>query len=93
VHKFTHPQSGSVLFVQRPKEAADVAAFLAREPRLVPPTAPLLSGGVVVMAWRMLIVLVLAIAVAVAFFMLGEERPDSVVRPALTARQRAAAFR
>jgi hypothetical protein len=70
-----------------------LAAFLAKEPRVVPSTPPMLSGGVVALAYRLLLFMLLAILVTVAFFMVGEERADSVVRPTLTARQRAQAFR
>lgn len=92
MHKFTHP-NGSVLYIQRPKEVAD---FVARQPRVLPQgpqEPPLLSAGVVALAVRLLLLVGLAIAMALAFFCCGEERAGSVVRPALTARQRASAFR
>jgi hypothetical protein len=41
--KFNNPYTGSVLFIQRPKE---VAAFVARQPRVLPlPEAPPISAG------------------------------------------------
>jgi hypothetical protein len=92
VHKFIHP-NGSVLFVQQPKEAKDVAAFLAKEPRPMLAEPPTVSRGVMRLALGWLAFMLLAIIIITAFFLVGEERPDSVVRPALTARQRAAAFR
>jgi hypothetical protein len=49
VHKFIHP-NGSVLFVQQPKEAKDVAAFLAKEPRPMLAEPPTVSRGVMRLA-------------------------------------------
>ena len=87
--KFTHPQTGSVLFIQRPKEVAD---FVARQPRVLPQgpqQAPSISLGLL----RLVLALLLVLVLAATFFLFGEERPDSVVRPALTNAQRAKAFR
>ncbi|TVT43098.1 hypothetical protein FNT36_03125 [Hymenobacter setariae] len=88
--KFTHPTTGSVLFIQRPKEVAD---FVARQPRLVPTAPPTVSRGVIWLAIRLMAFVLLALAITAAFFLFGEERPTSVVRPALTNAQRAKAFR
>lgn len=91
MYKVTHPQTGSVLFIQRPREVAD---FVARHPRVLPQApgpaeAPSISWGLL----RSVLSLLLLVAIAVAFFFFGEERPGSVVRPALTNAQRANAFR
>jgi hypothetical protein len=95
MYKFTNDQ-GSVLFVQRPREARDVQAFLDRQPRVLPTgpaEAPQVSKGLLRTVWLLLAFMLLTILIAAAFFLLGEERPTSVVRPLLTAHQRAQAFR
>jgi hypothetical protein len=92
VHKFISA-SGSVLLVQRPNEVKDVAAFLERQARVLPqsPTKARLSLGVLV--FRLVLLILLAFAMAAAFLLFGEEPPEQVVRPLLTAQQRAQAFR
>lgn len=95
MYKFTNDQ-GSVLFVQRPREARDVQAFLDRQPRVLPTGSaqpPQLSKGLLRTVGVLLVLVVLVLVITATFFLVGEERPDSVVRPALTARQRAQAFR
>jgi hypothetical protein len=92
VYKLTN-DSGSVLYIQRPRE---VQAFLDRQPRVLPiapQEAPQLSAGLLRSTIKLLAFVLLLIIMAATFFLVGEERPDSVVRPALTARQRAQDFR
>jgi sterol desaturase/sphingolipid hydroxylase (fatty acid hydroxylase superfamily) len=93
VYRFIN-DSGSVLFVQRAKEAQDVAAFLARQPRVLPkvPTKPR-RLSLAFLAFRLWLLILLALALATAFVLFGEEAPESVVRPLLTAQQRMQAFR
>jgi hypothetical protein len=85
--------NGAELLVQRANEAKDVAAFLERQPRVLPqaPTKPRPSLGLLV--FRLLLLFLVAFAMATAFLLFGEEPPEQVVRPLLTAQQRAQAFR
>lgn len=85
--------NGSTLLVQRPNEAKAVAAFLNRQPRVLPQPPVKLRPSMAALALRLLVLVVLAALVAAAFFLFGEETPNSVVRPLLTAQQRAQAFR
>jgi hypothetical protein len=91
VTKLTHP-NGSVLFIQRPKE---LQAFLAAQPRVLPFYAqrPGIGPKALRLTKWLLLAMLLILAITAAFFLFGEERATSVVRPALTARQRANAFR
>lgn len=92
--KFTHP-NGSVLFIQRPKEVAD---FVARQPRVLPQgpgpeEAPSISAALLRWVVPAVLIMLVLLAAFVVFFLFGEQRPTSVVRPALTNAQRAKAFR
>lgn len=90
MHKLTHPRNGSILFLQRPRE---VAAFVNAQPRVLPQAPPPVSRSLLRLVLAYLAALVLVVLIAAAFFLFGEERPGSVVRPALTNAQRAKAFR
>jgi hypothetical protein len=92
MHKLTNP-NGSVLFIPRAREAEQVQDFLDRQPRVLPqaPTKTRPSLGLLV--FRLVLLILLAVAIAAAFFLFGEETPEQVVRPLLTAQQRAQAFR
>jgi hypothetical protein len=92
MHTFINPHSGSVLFIQRPKE---VQAFLARQPHVLPlvAVAPGVGSKVLKLIFGLAIMLLVLIGTAVAFFLFGEERTRQVQRPNLTAQQRANAFR
>jgi hypothetical protein len=92
VYKFIN-DSGSVLFVQRAKEAQDVAAFLARQPRVLPQAPTKARPSLGLLAFRLALLILLAVAMAVTFFLFGEETPEPLTRPLLTAQQRAQAFR
>lgn len=81
-----------MLFIQRPREVAD---FVARHPRVLPgpPEAPALSANLLRSVLGLMLMLVVLVALAATFFLFGEERDRTPLRPALTARQRANAFR
>ena len=92
MHKFISA-SGSTLIVQRANEAKDVAAFLNRQPRVLPQPSAKRRPSMAALALRLLVLVGLAVLLAAVFFLCGEETPTSVVRPLLTAQQRAQAFR
>jgi hypothetical protein len=92
VHRFINP-NGSALLVQRATEAKDVAAFLDRQPRVIPQAPTKTRPSLGLLAFRLVLLILLAFALAAAFFLFGEETPEPVVRPLLTAQQRAQAFR
>ena len=92
MYKFLNA-NGSVLLVQRANEAKDVAAFLGRNPRMLPQPPAKRRRPLAALALRLLVLVVLTLLLAFAFFLFGEESPNSVVRPLLTAHQRAQAFR
>ena len=92
MHKFIS-NTGSVLLVQRPNEAKDVAAFLERQPRVLPQAPTKVRPSLGVLVFRLMLLILLAVAMAAAFLLFGEEPPEPVARPLLTAQQRAKAFR
>lgn len=91
--RFTSPYTGSVLFIQRPREVAD---FLARQPQVLPVAPPAqpatsLAYRLALKALALIAILLVMLLIAAWFFLFGED--SQRVRPELTPAQRAAAFR
>jgi hypothetical protein len=92
VHKLIN-EHGSVLYIPRTKEAQEVQAFIDRQPRVMPTGLTKARPSLGLLVFRLVLLILLAVAMGAAFLLFGEEPPEPVVRPLLTAQQRAQAFR
>jgi hypothetical protein len=83
-------------FVGRHQAERYLAANPAAQPHAQdqgPAEAPLLGAKVVRLALTGVAIVLLLLTMAALFFLFGEDRSRQVQRPALTARQRAQAFK